>query len=203
MAKFCGWQIWRSPEFIKSETKRKQARQKWKATLFWGLGVAALLVLFLGTKIFEVKVQDKQVLVNQMAAEIPLVLESQKLLEKLRQNKLGGIDPFGSINRLYPFLGGTEGNLDVWFTSAHFESRSDIEIKGEGKNVQLINRFLENIKIKNVATLQLDRSGKVRRQIKSAAGKHTFEVDISLSEETEGTKPATGSLTNNPEVKQG
>ena len=95
------------------------------------------------------------------------------------------------------------GNLDVWFTSAHFESRSDIEIKGEGKNVQLINRFLENIKIKNVATLQLDRSGKVRRQIKSAAGKHTFEVDISLSEETEGTKPATGSLTNNPEVKQG
>lgn len=194
----------RSPEFIKSETKRrKQARQKWKATLFWGLGVAALLVLFLGTKIFEVKVQDKQVLVNQMAAEIPLVLESQKLLEKLRQNKLGGIDPFGSINRLYPFLGGTEGNLDVWFTSAHFESRSDIEIKGEGKNVQLINRFLENIKIKNVATLQLDRSGKVRRQIKSAAGKHTFEVDISLSEETEGTKPATGSLTNNPEVKQG
>ena len=70
-----------------------------------------MLVLFLGTKIFEVKVQDKQVLVNQMAAEIPLVLESQKLLEKLRQNKLGGIDPFGSINRLYPFLGGTEG---IW-----------------------------------------------------------------------------------------
>ena len=37
---------------------------------------------------------------------------------------------------------------------------------------------------------------KVRRQIKSAAGKHTFEVDISLSEETEGTN-LTGSLTNN------
>ena len=54
-----------------------------------------------------------------------------------------------------------------------------------------------------MATLQLDRSGKVRRQIKSAAGKHTFEVDISLSEEAEETKPATGSLTNNPEVKQG
>ena len=89
----------------------------------------------------------------------------------------------------------------VYFS--HFESRSDIEIKGEGKNVQLINRFLENIKIKNVATLQLDRSGKVRRQIKSAAGKHTFEVDISLSEEAEDTKPATGSLTKNPELKQG
>ena len=194
----------RSQEFTKSETKRrKQSRQKWKATLFWGLGVAALIILFLGTKIFEVKLKDKQILVNQMAAEIPLVLESQKLLEKLRQNKLGGIDPFGSINRLYPFLGGTEGNLDVWFTSAHFESRSDIEIKGEGKNVQLINRFLENIKIKNVATLQLDRSGKVRRQIKSAAGKHTFEVDISLSEEAEEASPATGSTNDNSEVKQG
>ena len=34
--------------------------------------------------------QDKQFLASEMAAEVPLVIESQKLLEKLRQNKLEG-----------------------------------------------------------------------------------------------------------------
>ena len=38
-----------------------------------------------------------KLLSQRMAEEVPLVIESQKLLEKLRQNKLGGIDPFGAI----------------------------------------------------------------------------------------------------------
>ena len=68
-----------------------------ESNIILGFRSCCIVSVILGTKIFEVKVQDKQVLVNQMAAEIPLVLESQKLLEKLRQNKLGGIDPFGQL----------------------------------------------------------------------------------------------------------
>ena len=41
-----------------------------------------------------------------MAGQVPLVLESQKLLEKLRQNKLGGIDPFGALGRVAVHRGG-------------------------------------------------------------------------------------------------
>ena len=53
--------------------------------------MAAMLVLFLSLKIMGVKLEDKQALANEMAAEVPLVIESQKLLEKLRQNKLEGL----------------------------------------------------------------------------------------------------------------
>ena len=46
-----------------------------------------------------------------MAEQVPLVIESQKLLEKLRQNKLGGIDPFGAITRMAVQRGGTVGRF--------------------------------------------------------------------------------------------
>jgi hypothetical protein len=55
---------------------------------------------------------------------------------------------------------------------------------GQGKNVQLINLFLENLKKNKVAKLRVDRSGKEKRQIKSSKGDHTFDVEISLVEET-------------------
>lgn len=174
----------RSPSFKKEEKKRRsQTRGRWKATKFWSLSMAATLILFLGLKIFGVNLQDRQALASNMASEVPLVIESRKLLEKLQQNKLGGIDPFGSIGRLYTHLGGTAGNLDVWFTSAHFESRNEIQIKGEGKNIESINTFIEKIEKNKVATLKLDRSGDERRKIRSAGGKTSFEMDIELIEE--------------------
>lgn len=174
----------RSPSFKKEERKRRsQTRGRWKATKFWSLSMAATLILFLGLKIFGVNLQDRQALASNMASEVPLVIESRKLLEKLQQNKLGGIDPFGSIGRLYTHLGGTAGNLDVWFTSAHFESRNEIQIKGEGKNIESINTFIEKIEKNKVANLKLDRGGDERRKIRSAGGKTSFEMDIELIEE--------------------
>lgn len=174
----------RSPSFKKEERKRRsQTRGRWNATKIWSLSMAATLILFLGLKIFGVNLQHRQALASNMASEVPLVIESRKLLEKLQQNKLGGIDPFGSIGRLYTHLGGTAGNLDVWFTSAHFESRNEIKIKGEGKNIESINTFIEKIEKNKVATLKLDRSGDERRKIRSAGGKTSFEMDIELIEE--------------------
>ena len=191
--KISGDKLWtvdiRANDFKNSEIKRRrQGRKRWKATLGWTLSMAAILVLFLGLKIMGVKLEDKQTLANDMAMEVPLVIESQKLLEKLRQNKLGGIDPFGAIGRLYAHLGGAPEDLNVWFTFAHFKSRNEIELEGEGKNVEAINTFLENLEKSKVASLQRGRGGKERREIKSQTGKTTFEFDIELKEKAE-TKP--------------
>lgn len=176
----------RSPSFKREERKRRrQSRSKWQAAKIWTLCMAATLVLFLGLKIFGVKLHEKQTLASNMATEVPLVIESRKLLEKLQQNKLGGIDPFGSIGRLYAHLGGTANNLDVWFTSAHFESRNEVEIKGEGKNIESINTFIGNVEKNKVAILKLDRGGDERRKIRSAGGKTSFEIDIALIEDSQ------------------
>ena len=193
-------QLWtvdlRANDFKKSEIKRRrQGRKRWKATLVWSLSMAAILVVVLGIKILGVKLEDKQNLAGEMAMEVPLVIDSQKLLEKLRQNKLGGIDPFGAIGRLYAHLGGPPGDLNVWFTFAHFKSRNEIELEGEGKNVESINTFLANLEKNKVASLQLGRGGKERREIKSQTGKTTFEFDIELKEQkvTGGGQESSGS----------
>jgi hypothetical protein len=192
-------QLWtvdlRANDFKKSEIKRRrQGRKRWKATLVWSLSMAAILVVVLGIKILGVKLEDKQNLAGEMAMEVPLVIDSQKLLEKLRQNKLGGIDPFGAIGRLYAHLGGPPGDLNVWFTFAHFKSRNEIELEGEGKNVESINTFLANLEKNKVASLQLGRGGKERREIKSQTGKTTFEFDIELKEQkvTGGDQESSG-----------
>jgi len=190
--KISGDDLWmvdlRANDFKSSEiARRRKGRKRWKATLAWGLSMAAILVLFLGVKIMGVKLEEKQNLASSMAAEVPLVIESQKLLEKLRQNKLGGIDPFGAIGRLYAHLGGPPGDLNVWFTFAHFKSRNEIELEGEGKNVEAINTFLENLEKNKVASLQKGRGGREKREIKSQTGKTTFEFDIELKEEKQST----------------
>ena len=77
--------------------------------------MAAILLAFAGIKIMGVKLEDKKLLSQKMAAEVPLVIESQKLLEKLRQNKLGGIDPFGALIRFAQYRGGSEDNLIFGF----------------------------------------------------------------------------------------
>ena len=80
----------RQLEFKEVEQKRRnQARARWKGILIWSVGMAAMLLAFAGIKIMGVKLEDRKILSQRMAVEVPLVIESQKLLEKLRQNKLG------------------------------------------------------------------------------------------------------------------
>ena len=118
-----------------------------------------------------------------MAEQVPLVIESQKLLEKLRQNKLGGIDPFGAITRMAVQRGGTVEDSDLTFTHAHFESRNEVKIEGEGKTIEAINTFIENLKKNEVGTVKVGRSGDEKRKISSGGDKTTFEIEFQLIEE--------------------
>ena len=130
-----------------------------------------------------VKLEDKKLLSQKMAAEVPMVIDSQKLLEKLRQNKLGGIDPFGSLVRFAEHRGGGPDDPNLWFSLAHFESRNEVVLEGEGKTIEAINNFIESLKKNNVAEIQLGRTGDEKRVIKSGKGKTTFDIEFKLIEE--------------------
>ena len=53
-----------------------------------------------GMKISDLKLLELSQSEQKMKSQVPLVLESQSLLEKLKQNQLGGIDPFETIGRV-------------------------------------------------------------------------------------------------------
>jgi hypothetical protein len=174
----------RQRDFKEVEQKRRnQARARWKGILIWSVAMAAMLIVFVGIKILGIQLEDQKILSQRMAEEVPLVIESKKLLEKLRQNKLGGIDPFGSIVRLAVQRGGTADDSDLTFTLAHFESRNEVKIEGEGKTIKAINTFIDNLEKNNVATIQKGRSGEEKRKIESGGEKTTFEIEFQLIEE--------------------
>jgi len=174
----------RAPEFKDAEkNKRKRARRRWKSMSFAAVVSMILLICYIGGQIAELKLEEKRIESADMANQVPLVLESQKLLEKLRQNKLGGIDPFGALGRVAVHRGGSTNNPDLWFSLAHFETRSHVKLEGEGKNVESINTFLGKLESAKVSRIRKGRSGEELRQIKSGKGKTTFEVEIDLLEE--------------------
>lgn len=165
------------------QSNRKSSRARWKGMIAWSFGAVALLLAFAVIKIMGVKLEDKKLLSQKMAAEVPMVIDSQKLLEKLRQNKLGGIDPFGSLIRFAEHRGGGPDDPNLWFSLAHFESRNEVVLEGEGKTIEAINNFIESLKKNNVAEIQLGRTGDEKRVIKSGKGKTTFDIEFKLIEE--------------------
>jgi hypothetical protein len=174
----------RQLEFKEVEQKRRnQARARWKGILIWSVGMAAMLLAFAGIKIMGVKLEDRKILSQRMAVEVPLVIESQKLLEKLRQNKLGGIDPFGALIRVAVHRGGSGDNPNLWFSMAHFESRNEVRLEGEGKTIEAINTFIESLEENKVGNIRIGRSGEEKREIKSGGGKTTFDIEFELMEE--------------------
>ena len=174
----------RQREFKEFEQKRRnQARTRWKGILVWSVGMAAMLLAFAGIKIMGVKLEDRKVLSQRMAEEVPLVIESKKLLEKLRQNKLGGIDPFGALIRVAVHRGGSGDNPNLWFSMAHFESRNEVRLEGEGKTIEAINTFIESLEKNKVGNIRTGRSGEEKREIKSGGGKTTFDIEFELIEE--------------------
>jgi len=174
----------RSPAFKNSEKiKRLKERGLWRGFKLSSVLLVVLLLSFVTYKVFEFGQRAQSLAADEMAKEVPLVLESQKLLEKLKQNKLGGIDPFGAIERLSIHRGGTTDRPNLWFSKAHFETRNHVKLEGEGVNVESVNTFISNFEGAGVAQLRKSRSGEEYREIKSDGGKTTFEIQINLLEE--------------------
>jgi hypothetical protein len=173
------------PFKVVEKTRRKQERNRWKSLKIGLVAACFIITGFVGLKIGEFQLQSFAGNEQLMASQVPLVLESQKLLEKLKQNQLGGIDPFGAIGRVAAYRGGSFDNPHVWFSEAHFETRNHVKLEGEGRNVESVNNFIERLETNAVAMVRKDRSGDELRDIKSGGGNTTFKVEFEMLEDPE------------------
>jgi hypothetical protein len=181
-------QLWqhdlRSLDFkISEKNRRRQERARWKSIKVSSIFAIFLVIGFVSLKILDIQVDSFASKEARMRSQVPLVLESQKLLEKLRQNKLGGIDPFGTIGRVAVYRGGSlDNNPHVWFSQAHFETRNHVKLEGEGRNVESVNNFIERLETNQVAVVRSDRTGDELRNIKSGGGSTSFDVEFEMLE---------------------
>jgi hypothetical protein len=173
------------PFKVVEKTRRKQERNRWKYLTLSLLAACFIIIGFVGLEFADFQLQSYAEKEKTMSEQVPLVLESQKLLEKLKQNQLGGIDPFGTIGRVATYRGGSFDNPHVWFSEAHFETRNHVKLEGEGRNVESVNNFIEKLETESVAKVRKDRSGDELRDIKSGGGNTTFKVEFEMLEEPE------------------
>jgi len=59
-----------------------------------------------------------------------------------------------------------------------------VALEGEGKTIEVINTFIENLKNNKVANIRLGRSGEEKSEIKSGKGKTTFDIEFNLIEQS-------------------
>jgi len=174
----------RSPDFKFSEKKRRTGiRSCWKSLKISTLVALLLASLFIGIRISASQVEKMGHEAAVMSRQVPLVVKARELLHKLKQQKLGGIDPFRSIGRLAAHRGGTLDAPHIWFSQASFDSRNDIRLEGQGRNVEAINTFIGKLEASNVAKIKISRAGDEMRKIKSAGGETTFELELKMTEE--------------------
>ena len=101
-----------------------------------------------------------------MSAQLKLPLSIIAFLEEYE--KFGA--PCFSANKP-PFTYGKalrySGNPNLWFSMAHFESRNEVRLEGEGKTIEAINTFIESLEKNKVGNIRIGRSGEEKREIKS------------------------------------
>ena len=71
----------------------------------------------------------------------------------------------------------------MWFTDAHFASRNEIVLEGQGRNVEAVNNFIKAMEESEIGYVMVDKGGDKKRKINSTLGKTTFTIELMLLEE--------------------
>ena len=87
-----------------------------------------------------------------------------------------------ALARLASQRGGQGDQPHVWFKKAHFASRIDIILEGEGRDVEAVNNFIKGMEDNDVGNLQVDKRGDKKRKINSSGGKTSFTIELELLE---------------------
>ena len=166
--------------YIINAINRSHCRSRWKGVMTSLASMAALLLLFIGVQIASVEVEDLWVEEAIKNSNKPAVLDAMALLQKLDENKRGGIDPIGSLERIMMHAGrNQQGQANLWLTFAEFKSRYDVQFKGQGRSFQAVNDFFANLEQAEVVE-KLKKEPKIDTL---KTGGVSFNVDIQMLEE--------------------
>ena len=165
---------------VQERKRRKHAALRWMGVMGSVASMAVLLLVFILIQIASVKVDDLWVEEKVKSANKPAVLDAMALLQKLDENKRGGIDPIGSLERIMTHAGrNPQGQANLWLTFAEFKSRYDVEFKGQGTSFQSVNDFFANLEKAQVVE-KLKKEPKIDTL---KTGGVSFNVDIQMLEE--------------------
>lgn len=180
---------------VQERKRRKHAALRWMGVMGSAVCMAVLILFFILIQIASFQVDKMKVEEVIKKGQKPAILDAMALLQKLDENKRGGIDPIGSLERIMVHVErNPQGQPDLYLKFAEFKSRYDVEFKGQGSSLRSLNDFFTNLEQAQVVQT-LNKKPKTRTL---NTGGVEFSVDIEMLEE----KPVQTNLPGSSSEKQ-
>ena len=165
---FCRWtkkKLWEadireSSYKLKESRRRNISRYVWSTTLVAGLAVSIFLLLQFILMTANIWVNFRENKITDRSDEVALIEQKNNLLlriEQIAQNELNPFEMLATMNLKRP--------SSIYFTQAVSNSYNQIQVDGAASNVEVVNRYMENLRnlpIVSDATIKkiVSRSGK-------------------------------------------
>ncbi len=168
--KLCDADIRASSFKLKASRKRNYSRYVWSSTQLAGIAASLFLLLqfiFMMTNTWTDFRIDK---VAERSDEVALIEQKNNLLlriEQIAQNELKPFEMLATMNLKRP--------SSIYFTQAVSDSFNQIQVDGAASNVEVVNRYMENLR-----NLPLVSDAKIKK-IVSRSGNAPFTVVVTFN----------------------
>ncbi len=155
---------------LKASRKRNYSRYVWSSTQLAGIAASLFLLLqfiFMMTNTWTDFRIDK---VAERSDEVALIEQKNNLLlriEQIAQNELKPFEMLATMNLKRP--------SSIYFTQAVSDSFNQIQVDGAASNVEVVNRYMENLR-----NLPLVSDAKIKK-IVSRSGNAPFTVVVTFN----------------------
>ncbi len=155
---------------LKASRKRNYSRYVWSSTQLAGIAASLFLLLqfiFMMTNTWTDFRIDK---VAERSDEVALIEQKNNLLlriEQIAQNELKPFEMLATMNLKRP--------SSIYFTKAVSDSFNQIQVDGAASNVEVVNRYMENLR-----NLPLVSDAKIKK-IVSRSGNAPFTVVVTFN----------------------
>ncbi len=155
---------------LKASRKRNYSRYVWSSTQLAGIAASLFLLLqfiFMMTDTWTDFRIDK---VTERSDEVALIEQKNNLLlriEQIAQNELKPFEMLATMNLKRP--------SSIYFTQAVSDSFNQIQVDGAASNVEVVNRYMENLR-----NLPLVSDAKIKK-IVSRSGNAPFTVVVTFN----------------------
>ena len=155
---------------LKASRKRNYSRYVWSSTQLAGIAASLFLLLqfiFMMTDTWTDFRIDK---VAERSDEVALIEQKNNLLlriEQIAQNELKPFEMLATMNLKRP--------SSIYFTQAVSDSFNQIQVDGAASNVEVVNRYMENLR-----NLPLVSDAKIKK-IVSRSGNAPFTVVVTFN----------------------
>ena len=161
----------RPTAFVSTAGRQEKISQGiWQSTLLAGAAAAILLLLQIGFLVAGFTIQAKKKTVDERAQAVSAIEERDTLLQRIEHFSQGEFRLFQMLEIM-----NLERPRAVHFTKAFGRSSSELQVEGLGSNVEVVNRFAENLR-------QSPQIKTVQTNVSSRQGRAPFTLTVTFSD---------------------